>query len=201
MSINYEEKKTPYKFEQKCMKYFNLYGRNLKYLSLETRKESHAGRCHWCLFSKVRRKITAKYICSTLSGKKWVLHQWFQGAYGRKMWGVSLSHVYSFNSIAQYLPQHSLLAWQNDLQLSAEASPWVPNKAHGFSTGTNSCLSSCPYSRKQQFCFHTNQTCLHLTCWPNHLQESQTKLCLVWLVKPLALGSVLLSVSASLMWT
>lgn len=158
MSINYEEKKTPYKFEQKCMKYFNLYGRNLKYLSLETRKESHAGRCHWCLFSKVRRKITAKYICSTLSGKKWVLHQWFQGAYGRKMWGVSLSHVYSFNSIAQYLPQHSLLAWQNDLQLSAEASPWVPNKAHGFSTGTNSCLSSCPYSRKQQFSSAFTQT-------------------------------------------
>lgn len=142
-------------------------------------------------------KIYLQYFIRKEMGPSLVI----SGAYGRKMWGVSLSHVYSFNSIAQYLPQHSLLAWQNDLQLSAEASPWVPNKAHGFSTGTNSCLSSCPYSRKQQFCFHTNQTCLHLTCWPNHLQESQTRLCLVWLVKPLALGSVLLSVSASLMWT
>lgn len=99
-------------------------------------------------------KIYLQYFIRKEMGPSLVI----SGAYGRKMWGVSLSHVYSFNSIAQYLPQHSLLAWQNDLQLSAEASPWVPNKAHGFSTGTNSCLSSCPYSRKQQFSSAFTQT-------------------------------------------
>lgn len=54
-------KKMSYKFKQKCSKYFNLYGHNLRHLSLERDKDSQAGRCHWCLFSDVRTKIRVKH--------------------------------------------------------------------------------------------------------------------------------------------
>lgn len=65
----------------------------------ETKRESHAGRYHCYLFSNVRTKMLAKHMCNTSPGKKQILCQGSQGAYGRKMWGASLSPIFTVSTI------------------------------------------------------------------------------------------------------